>query len=301
MADELPETADAAIRAYLFAIGFTLVLIGGELMAEKDGTRFSAGLALVAIALPVHLTWVFWTRLKPRLAGTGLLPQASAVATSIRWWLGALFIALAALVFAPVIQSPRWPSWPKTTLSTIPTSLRLQFNARGTIPQEIGRQNIEWTFASPMEKRLTGKNEQKLCEPQSFVLTPGALGAGATGTPRCNTIEIPEYADVPNWIIFLSFTDPITAKDIKLDTHGAQLPKWEVNGLSEHGAYVYFHGDLIRMVVDRKNISGCTGRWLQSEVHGRFSPRAWGTPDTGRIGHVDLRFSPTRVGNTRPS
>ena len=81
MSDELPETADSAIRAYLFAIGFTLVLIGGELMAEKDGTCLGIGATLVAIALPVHLTWVFWTRLKPRLAGTGLLPQASAITT----------------------------------------------------------------------------------------------------------------------------------------------------------------------------------------------------------------------------
>jgi hypothetical protein len=174
MSDELPETADGAIRAYLFAIGFTLVLIGGELMAEKDGGRFSIGVTLVAIALPVHLTWVFWTRLKPRLAVTGLLPQANVIATSIRWWLGALLIALAALVFAPVLQTPRWPSWPKMTLSTIPTSLRLQFNARGTTPQEIGRQNIEWAFASPSEMRMTGKKRAKgMCAKAVYRLIRG--------------------------------------------------------------------------------------------------------------------------------
>lgn len=43
MAEEVPETADGAARAYLFAIGFTLVLIGGEMMAEKDGGRFWPG------------------------------------------------------------------------------------------------------------------------------------------------------------------------------------------------------------------------------------------------------------------
>jgi hypothetical protein len=92
MSDELAaETPDAAIRAYLFAIGFTLVLIGGEMMAEKPDPRFYTGLILVILGLPVHLSWVFWKKLKPWL-GTSQLSEASAIATSVRWWLGILLV-----------------------------------------------------------------------------------------------------------------------------------------------------------------------------------------------------------------
>jgi len=37
MPDTIPDTADKGIREFLAAVGFTLVLIGGEMMAEKDG------------------------------------------------------------------------------------------------------------------------------------------------------------------------------------------------------------------------------------------------------------------------
>jgi hypothetical protein len=109
MSDEVPETADGAIRAYLIAIGFTLVLIGGEMMAEKNDPRTITGLILIILALPVHLSWVFWKKPKP-LFGVRLLAEASAVATSLRWWLGVLFILLAAAIFSPFIEQQRWPS-----------------------------------------------------------------------------------------------------------------------------------------------------------------------------------------------
>jgi hypothetical protein len=248
MSDEVPQTADGAIRVWLAAVGFTLVLIGGEMMAEKDGSRFNLGAGLVIAALPVHLAWVFWTKIKPHL-GAGVLAESSVIATSPRWWFGMLFVALTALVMAPTLQVPRWPSWPRSELSTIPTSLKLQFNAKGTAPQEIERKNVEWKLASPTENRLTGKKEQKLCEPLSITAGSTFLGNGQS-TPRCNTIEIPEYTDVTNWIIFLSFVDPIAAKEIKINGHGATLPKYEVSALTEHGAYIFFHGDLTRMVID---------------------------------------------------
>lgn len=257
MAEELPESADGAIRAYLFAIGFTLVLIGGELMAEKEGSRFWIGLALVAVALPVHLAWVFWTRLKPKFAMTGLLPQASAIATDLRWWLGALFVVLAALVFAPVIQKPRLPSWPHTALATIPTSLRLQFNAVGVNPEEIERRNIDWNIYRYTETKKAGTHTRKICtenQPQS----PAYPQLGTTQlfmTPsqpsiNCSDETFPDYADNRYVTFVLFFPVTIEAKEIKLNSHGAVLPQWEKVSISGNTAVIRFNGELARMILD---------------------------------------------------
>lgn len=138
MSDELPEKADKAIRTWLAAIGFTLVIVGGEMMAEKDGARFGLGTALVIGALPVHLAWVFWQKVKPWLGAT-TLRELSAIAVSPRWWFGSILILLAALIFEPVIAVPRWPTLPfsRTELATIPTTLRLQFNAVDAKPKKL--------------------------------------------------------------------------------------------------------------------------------------------------------------------
>jgi hypothetical protein len=172
----------------------------------------------------------------------GATIEINMIATSPRWWLGLIMLALAAVIFMPVIARPRAPSWPRTQLSTIPTMLRLQFNAKGADPREIDKKNVAWTFASPTETRLTGKKELKVCEPTQ-VLFPA-------GNPRCESAEVPQFSDVANWIVFLSFPQEIAAKDVTVNAHGAALPKWEVKGISNHGAYVYFHGDLTRMVID---------------------------------------------------
>ena len=253
MADEIPETADGAIRAYLFAIGFTLVLVGGDLMAEKDGTRFPIGVALVVLALPVHLGWVFWQRLKPRL-GAGFLRELSTIAVSPKWWVGTLLIFLSALIFMPVVQIPRWPTLPfsRTELMTLPTSLRLQFNAVGEKPEEIEAHNLHWTVVSYDEQRKQTPDRKYVCDPNSLsggiTLTQPLLGQSIA--PNCSYVDFPNYHEVINTILFLTFDQPISAKQIKLNPHGAQLPKWDTDTLSNKIATVYFHGEMAHMILD---------------------------------------------------
>jgi hypothetical protein len=139
MSEELAaETPDAAIRAYLFAIGFTLVLVGGDMMAEKVDPRFYTGLALVIIALPVHLAWVFWKKLKPHL-NTYVLSEATLIASSLRWWLGVLLILLAAAVLSPFFEDQRWPfsAWfpPSPTLDQTATAVSDKLARRLSLPK----------------------------------------------------------------------------------------------------------------------------------------------------------------------
>ena len=124
MSDEfkdLSATADGAIRLWLVAVGSMLVVVGGSMIAEKDGARAAIGIGLVLLALPVHLSWVFWKTTKARLKSIGALGGINEIATSPKWWFGILFVVLLALIFTPIVQTPRWPSWPfsKVELSTI--------------------------------------------------------------------------------------------------------------------------------------------------------------------------------------
>jgi hypothetical protein len=251
MSDELPETADKAIRLWLAAIGFTLVLVGGDMMAEKDGARFGLGMALAIIALPVHLGWVFWQKVKPKL-NAGILKELGTVAVSPRWWFGTLLVLLAALIFMPVIQAPRWPSLPfsRTELTSIPTKLRLQFNAKNAFPEEIEKQNLSWTAVNYTETRKEEPSQKYVCDPHTTgtitLQSPLSLG----GVPNCSYLDFPNYAEVPNWVIFLTFTRPISAKNIKLNSHGAPLPKWDTGALTESLGYLYFHGEMAHMILD---------------------------------------------------
>jgi hypothetical protein len=114
LSEEAPETTDKAIREYLGAIAFTLVLVGGELMAEKDGLRFRAGVALAVAALPVYLSAALWRLVKPRLNVQTLVHLNKGLAL---WWIRAVFIFALAVILSQFMG--RWsflaPSGPAPT------------------------------------------------------------------------------------------------------------------------------------------------------------------------------------------
>jgi hypothetical protein len=255
MSEEIPDTADKAIRAWLAAIGFTLVLAGGDMMAEKDGSRFGIGLALVIAALPVHLTWVFWQKAKTWLTA-GQIRDIGAIAVSPKWWFGAVLVLVWVLVTMPIVSAPRWPSWPfsKAELATLPTTLKLQFNALGMKPEEISANNIHWAVASYDEQRKETPDRKYVCDtepPPNYGLGTSSLIIGGQGQPNCAYRDIPSYHEVINTILFLTFDRPISAKDVKLNAHhGAQLPKWDKDTLNSGLATIYFHGDMANLILD---------------------------------------------------
>jgi hypothetical protein len=106
MSEEVPETADGAIRAWIVAVGFTLVLIGGELMAEKDGVRFWPGFGLAVASLPCYLAAAWWRFLKPKV-NNRFLVTLRGVATDARWWFGIILLAVFIILVLPIIRE--WP------------------------------------------------------------------------------------------------------------------------------------------------------------------------------------------------
>jgi hypothetical protein len=116
MSDTVPDTADKAIRDFLGAIAFTLVLIGGEMMAEKDGLRFWTGTLLVFAAIPVYLSGALWKTVKPHL-NKETLDRVDAVVNRAPWWSRGLFIVLLALVISQTIGQIKWPFLPITDLA----------------------------------------------------------------------------------------------------------------------------------------------------------------------------------------
>ena len=85
MADDAPDTKPGAVKAYIGALGFIIVLIGAEMMAEKDGARFWIGVLLVIAGLPVMSLAVIWTYIRPWL-GHGIRAFILYLFTH-PWWL----------------------------------------------------------------------------------------------------------------------------------------------------------------------------------------------------------------------
>jgi hypothetical protein len=257
MADDATQTADGAVRLYLATVGTTLIANAIPMIAEKDGNRFIIGWALLAAALPVFLGSVFWRAAKARL-GAGIVMKVNTLATSPGWWLACVFVLVAGLVFTPVVQQPRMPSWPlsRVELTTVPTTLRLQFNESGAKPEQIDSHNVEWAWTTIEGQRPGEPSKKYVCDRSS--IQSGISGSGTISTvpslsfntPRCEDVDFPRYVSIRKWVIFLTFLKPISAKNIRLNSHGAPLPKSETGALTERLGYISFDSDLTRMILD---------------------------------------------------
>jgi hypothetical protein len=161
MSDEIQDTPAGATKGLFGALAFILLLLGAEMMLEKDGARFWIGLALGGCGFVCTYAAVFWNFVRQRLPG-GTTAEINAIATSPRWWLGVMLLGSAAFIFSPFVEQQRWPftyvfGYGKAPLPVgwTATSLRLQFNASGARPQEIEARNIEWTWATPTRSEQT--------------------------------------------------------------------------------------------------------------------------------------------------
>lgn len=192
-----------------------------------------------------------WRTIKSGL-NVDILRRIDEVATSPKWWFGLALVILAGLVFMPVVQVPRLPAWPfsKIELTTIPTTLRLQFNDAGAKPEEIERRNISWTYTNFDDRRPVTPTQKYVCDPP-YVDAKGSAGISTliTQPSNCSYVDFPNFETVRNLTIFLSFTEPISAREIRLNSHGATLPK-ESHAISGNIGYVTFHGDVTRTILD---------------------------------------------------
>ena len=242
-----PQTADNAVRAFilLFALGF--VLRGIDLMDESMSAAIQKWLIAAALSVIDYFYIPVRTKLGRRFATT-----AANVATDFRWWTVALLSALVLPTIMPFVERGYWPHPQEAQgngpqIAPIAPSLRLQFNASGAMPEELDKQNIEWRAVNPIEKRQKGAADRYMCERP--LLTFGAPSMSGPTGEHCTTIQFPEYENVITWIIILTFLKSVDVKEIKVDTHGALTPRVDITRLNQ-GAYLYFHGDLTRMVMD---------------------------------------------------
>jgi hypothetical protein len=105
MSDEVPATAGGAVKAYLYAIGFVAVLIGGDMMAERDGLRFGPGLALLVGGLPIFLAAFLWNWIQKKI-GKRAAAIAIAYSKDPRWWAMTFFALL--VTFGSRFVGPDW-------------------------------------------------------------------------------------------------------------------------------------------------------------------------------------------------
>ncbi len=153
MSDAIPDTADRAIREFLGAIGFTLVLVGGDMMAEATGTRFGLGVVLALCALPVYLAGWFWNKISPRI-NHDAVASATAFVERLPWWIRGALIVIFAFVLSQVIGSSALIA---RAFHTPPeTSIQLQFFGDSRIPVMTGQSNVyRWVAVYSPEMGMT--------------------------------------------------------------------------------------------------------------------------------------------------
>jgi hypothetical protein len=117
VSDEIPNTPDKAVQLYIGTVSWILVLEGVSMMLHGESAWASAG----AIVSGTILFWVAykWPALKTS-AGPQLSQTLGRIATDARWWMGALFLFLLALILFPAVQKWTIPSL------TVPDSIVVQ-------------------------------------------------------------------------------------------------------------------------------------------------------------------------------
>jgi hypothetical protein len=142
--------------------------------------------------------------------------------------LGPLLALLLIWLFATNIHSKSEPppmehAATVQSVSDVPTSLRLQFNAANTDAIGIDLKNI-WRW---------------------YTFRNIAQGTDENKEPFRKTL---------NTIIFITFDKPVRFKQIIVDSFGASLPTYEVKDSSSRHALVVFDGELIGTNVEIKAI-----------------------------------------------
>jgi hypothetical protein len=67
---------------------------------------------------------------------------------------------------------------------------------------------------------------------------------------HCSDEKFPDYADYRHVMFILTFPTVIQAKEIKLNSHGAGLPKWTTISMSKNSAVIRLDDELSRMILD---------------------------------------------------
>lgn len=105
MSDEVaPETPDAAVRSFIGAVAFTVILSGGEMVVAGRPFGWLVGL----LGLPLYCSLLFWRALKGKL-NARFRHTLNGMATDARWWLGLVGVFVAILMLSPFVEQRRLP------------------------------------------------------------------------------------------------------------------------------------------------------------------------------------------------
>jgi hypothetical protein len=160
-------------------------------------------------------------------------------------------------VETPAVAGEASPGVDRTlAASAIPTSVQLQINSPNEAPVWIGGENIDdvdWFFpVEAVTKQCPDKSVTSSTSPF------GDISSSFSTPPACSSSSIlaPQtYVETRNsWVFFILFKKPISYSDIKIDAHGAGLPKWESVYKTKNFAVIWIHGDPPPMILDIKAV-----------------------------------------------
>jgi len=104
MSEEVPETVGAATRNLFGAIGFIILLVGADMMAEKAGDRFWLGAGLVFAGVPIFFGGVFWKWIRTKI-GPAIATRVDLFTTDPREM---ALVAIVGLVVLRTVSENNW-------------------------------------------------------------------------------------------------------------------------------------------------------------------------------------------------
>lgn len=108
VSDEIKDTLAEATRGFFGAVGFILLLLGAEMMAERGDIRFGLGIVLTGLGVLCFYAAVIKKHAQKVLSNPQIA-EVNLIATSPRWWLGILAVFCLILVLSPYIEQGGWP------------------------------------------------------------------------------------------------------------------------------------------------------------------------------------------------
>jgi hypothetical protein len=176
MSEELPETADKAIRGFiaLFLLGAVL-----EAWSAWHHDEIARALEYWGVGAMLATLGVFWVKLR-EWAGPRFTASATNVATDFRWWVGAVTVILAFLTFSPFVERQQWPfsAWFPLVIHTPgPTADQIADAVIQKLPAP--RSDANGTNQGPTAEQIADAVIKKLPAPQPVQDTNRAVQAPA--------------------------------------------------------------------------------------------------------------------------
>jgi hypothetical protein len=154
MSDDLKDDFPGATKGLFASVGVTLLLVGGDMIAEKEGLRVGLGLFLVLIGCGFFYAAAFWSSAKKVLSDDAQRAIGRFSESPITWT-ALIFLLFQIIIMSRFIEERRWPfSYPAgPEVAQENNDLKNQLNHKNADIAQEKELADKWRFATILRRR----------------------------------------------------------------------------------------------------------------------------------------------------